>query len=78
MKIERKHKCQSCKKEFEWFYQVPQRNGFGFPEAEEIPKDKALVHYVKKSIEKDGYKMPVELMIYCPYCDELNEIEVEY
>lgn len=76
MKIERKHKCHGCNKEFEWFYQVPQRMSRNL-EVEEIPKNKALVSSVKKSVEKDGYNIPLEVMIHCPHCDELNQINVE-
>lgn len=77
MKKEGKCKCGHCGKEFEWFYQVPKRNGFGLPEAEEIPKNTASLFNIKKSIERNGYKFPLEATTCCLYCEYPNDIEIK-
>ncbi|MCS4471115.1 hypothetical protein JQ038_10330 [Clostridium botulinum] len=77
MHIEQKHKCQDCKKEFEWFHQVPQDMGSSSFVVEAIPANKVPVKQVLKFEEKDGHKMPKEVTVYCPHCEYLNKIEIE-
>ena len=76
MLIEGKQKCEDCKKELEWVYQLPQRGGSSL-KAETIPKDKIQLYSVTKSIEKDGYRVPLAGSVYCPECGHLNYVEVE-
>lgn len=76
MKIEEICSCKHCKKNFEWFYQVPQRLGSRL-DVEAIPNGKVGLYQITKSIEKDGYKMPLEAIVYCPECGKLNDIKIE-
>lgn len=75
IKIQGKEICKKCKKEFQWEYQVPQKLSSNLFDIESYSRDKASIYEVIKSIEKDGYKMPVEATIYCPHCGSLNTLE---
>lgn len=78
MKIERKNKCQYCGREVEWFYHVSQKLGSSLYDVETMPDNKTGVYRVEESIEKNGYKLPLKVTVYCPYCNCLNRYEVKY
>jgi|GEM_PF-2866346 len=79
MLIEGKHICRYCNEAFEWFYLVPQKyNSSRLMDVETIPNNKVGIYYVIKSVEKDGYILPLKATIYCPKCGKLDELEIKY
>jgi hypothetical protein len=47
-------------------------------DVETIPNNKVGIYYVIKSVEKDGYILPLKATIYCPKCGKLDELEIKY
>ncbi|MEK3993726.1 hypothetical protein MKY29_03140 [Psychrobacillus sp. FSL K6-2365] len=76
MLIEDKHECESCNKEFDWYYLVPQKWSNRI-EAVVLPKGKTSVRKVEERVEKKGYFLPLRVSLYCPDCGSLNTFNVE-
>ncbi|GKX65821.1 hypothetical protein [Inconstantimicrobium mannanitabidum] len=79
MKLEDICKCKYCGKEFKWAYHVPQiAQGIGILDVEnQLAKDSAKLFNIK-AMKKNGYEIPLEAIVYCLYCEEPNEITIEY
>ncbi|UAT29431.1 hypothetical protein K7T73_12555 [Bacillus badius] len=76
MLIRDKHECEKCEKEFEWYYQVPQLWGTGLT-ADFLPQDKSAASALGRSIEKNGYKIPLQVSARCTKCDHLNNFDIK-
>jgi len=77
MILKDKHKCKYCGEEFEWFYQVPQKMECRLFDVETWPEGKVRLYRIGRSIERNGYLVPLNAEAYCPKCNRLNYIEIE-
>ncbi|MDD4781916.1 MAG: hypothetical protein PHT02_15115 [Tissierellia bacterium] len=62
------HKCEKCKREFEWnYFQLPRDEN-----VHEIPTDLKLVHTYKHLSNNK-----VSIAVNCPHCDYDNLFEID-
>lgn len=78
VKISQNNKCTRCNVDFEWMSIVPQNIQYSKFEVEKIPIYATQPFAINKIKTHEGYNYPLEVMVNCPKCDCVNQIEVEY
>ncbi len=46
-------------------------------DVETWPEGKVRLYRIDRTVERNGYLVPVNAEVYCPRCDRLNYIEIE-
>lgn len=70
-------KCSKCNRDINWCYQVPQdASGFNIYDCDVIPSKTMRLNPLK-SESVNGYRMPINGIVYCPECDEQNEVIIK-